>query len=291
MQYRSPAAFRAALEARLKDEQTTEAGLSRLRKRVAFERLLARLVAVALDAWVLKGGFALELRLGNRARSTRDVDVDWPLASADVAALLRDAADLELDDYFEFSVERGALGDDLDGGGERWAVDAIVAGRLFERVAIDVGFDEPVLMPDSVASSGLLAFAGIPPTTVRAIAVEQHLAEKLHAYTRIYSSGRTSSRVKDLVDVNVIADTMAIRAAELCDAVDATFARRGTHPVPSALPPPPADWAPAWRQLAADVPAPDDLDAGYRVAVELFDPILDGAVTSGEWQPGTGWTA
>jgi hypothetical protein len=71
MQYHSPAAFRAALEARLKDEQTTEAGLSRLRKRVTFERLLARLVAVAPDAWVLKGGFALELRLGNRTEHAR----------------------------------------------------------------------------------------------------------------------------------------------------------------------------------------------------------------------------
>lgn len=206
MQYRSPAAFRAALEARLKDEQTTEAGLSRLRKRVAFERLLARLVAVAPDAWVLKGGFALELSLGNRARSTRDVD-DWRLASADVAALLREATDLELDDYFEFSVDRASLGDDPDDGGERWAVDAIVAGRLFERVAIDIGFDEPVVAPDAVASSDLLAFAGVPPTTVRAIAIEQHLAEKLHPYTRIYASGRTSSRVKDLVDVDVIANT------------------------------------------------------------------------------------
>jgi predicted nucleotidyltransferase component of viral defense system len=290
VQYRSPAAFRAALEARLKDEQTTEAGLSRLRKRVAFERLLARLVAIAPDAWVLKGGFALELRLGNRARSTRDVDVDWQLASADVAELLREATDLELDDYFEFTVERGSLGDDLDGG-ERWAVDAIVAGRLFERVAIDIGFDEPVLAPDAVASSELLAFAGVPPTTVRAIAIEQHLAEKLHAYTRIYASGRTSSRVKDLVDVDVIANTTVIDAAELPEAVDATFTRRGTHPVPAALPPPPADWAPAWRRLAADVPVPDDLNAGYRLAAELFDPILDGTVTIGRWRPGTGWTA
>lgn len=291
MQYRSPAAFRAALEARLKDGHTTAAGLSRLRKRVAFERLLARLVAVAPDAWVLKGGFALELRLGNRARSTRDVDVDWRLASEHVGALLREAAELDLDDYFEFTVESGSPGDDVDGGGERWAVDAIVAGRLFERVAIDIGFDEPVLAPDTVASSDMLAFAGVPPTTVRAIAIEQHLAEKLHAYTRIYASGRTSSRVKDLVDVDVIANTTAIDAAELRQAVDATFARRGTHPVPTALPPPPADWAPAWRRLAADVPVPDDLDAGYRLAAELFDPILDGTVTGGTWQPGTGWTA
>ena len=40
------------------------------RKRVAFDRLLARLAATAPDRWLLKGGFALDLRLAERARST-----------------------------------------------------------------------------------------------------------------------------------------------------------------------------------------------------------------------------
>ncbi|MGB9606231.1 MAG: hypothetical protein ACPL88_10195 [Bryobacteraceae bacterium] len=37
--------------------------LARLRKMVAFERFLARLVAAQPDAWVLKGGLALQFRL------------------------------------------------------------------------------------------------------------------------------------------------------------------------------------------------------------------------------------
>jgi hypothetical protein len=60
----SAAAFRTALEARLQAEQGDGVGISRLRKRVVFERLLARLEAVAPEGWYLKGGFALELRLG-----------------------------------------------------------------------------------------------------------------------------------------------------------------------------------------------------------------------------------
>jgi predicted nucleotidyltransferase component of viral defense system len=284
VRYGSPAAFRAALEARLKDEQTTEVGLSRLRKRVVFERLLARLVAVAADAWVLKGGFALELRLGSSARSTRDVDVDWRLSSADAAALLRDAAVLELDDYFEFTVERASADDDLDGGGERWAVDAVVAGRLFERVAIDIGFGEPVVEPETVTSSDLLAFAGLPPTTVRAIAIEQHIAEKLHAYTRTYARRRSSSRVKDLVDLAVIAHTSELDARRLRTSIDAIFARRGTHPVPDAVPPPPADWARSWGPMAAHVPAADTLAEGYAGVAAMLDPILAGTAT-GTWKP------
>jgi hypothetical protein len=278
-----------ALEARLKGEQTTEVGLSRLRKRVVFERLLARLVAIAPDAWVLKGGFALELRLGSRARTTRDVDVDWRLTRGDAAALLRDAAVLELDDYFEFTVERASTHDELDGGGERWTVDAVVAGRLFERVAIDIGFGEPVLETEPVVSSDLLAFAGIPPTTVQAIALEQHVAEKLHAYTRTYARGRFSSRAKDLVDLAVIAHTSELDGRRLRMSIEAIFARRATHPAPHAVPPPPADWARPWSTIAAHGPAADTLADGYAAVAAMLDPILGGTAT-GTWNPlGGAW--
>jgi hypothetical protein len=64
VKYRTAAAFRTALEARLRAEQRDGVGISRLRKRVVFERLLARLQAVAPGRLVLTGGLALELHLG-----------------------------------------------------------------------------------------------------------------------------------------------------------------------------------------------------------------------------------
>jgi hypothetical protein len=45
---------------------------------VAFERLLARLFAGDDPPWLLKGGYALELRLQDRARSTLDLDLSVP---------------------------------------------------------------------------------------------------------------------------------------------------------------------------------------------------------------------
>ena len=56
MKYASAGAFRTALETRLRSEQSEGVGISRLRKRVVFERLLARLQAVAPDGWFLKAG-------------------------------------------------------------------------------------------------------------------------------------------------------------------------------------------------------------------------------------------
>jgi nucleotidyltransferase AbiEii toxin of type IV toxin-antitoxin system len=105
--------------------------------------------------------------------------------------LLLDAAGHELDDWFVFDARRSRADADLAGGGQRWTVRAELAGREFDSVAIDVGFGvAPVVPPDSVSASELLAFAGIDPVVVPALAVEQHLAEKLHAYTRVYGGDR-----------------------------------------------------------------------------------------------------
>ncbi|MGH3499323.1 MAG: nucleotidyl transferase AbiEii/AbiGii toxin family protein [Nocardioidaceae bacterium] len=75
MRYTDARAFRQALEQRLKTLAAGDgARLSRERKRVVFDRLFARLAATAPDRWLLKGGVALDLRLPDRARATRDVD-------------------------------------------------------------------------------------------------------------------------------------------------------------------------------------------------------------------------
>lgn len=290
MRYETAAAFRTALEARLKTAQSEHSGLSRLRKRVVFERLLARLNVVAPDGWVLKGGFALELRLGDHARTTKDIDIDWQVDESEGVELLLDVTALDLDDRFEFSLERSRAEDDAQRG-QRWAVTATLAGREFERVAIDVEFaTSPVLEPGTVTASHLLDFAGIDPVPVRTLAIEQHVAEKLHAYTRRYAGDAPSSRVKDLVDLVVIARTSEIDAASLIQAIEAIFARRTPQAIPRALPEPPTDWAPGWRKLAMEVPAEKELGAGCSAAAAFLDPILDGRVASGTWNPdGTAW--
>jgi hypothetical protein len=61
--YRTAEAFRRALEERLKRAaQTDRVDLIRLRRQVSFDRLLARLFREPTEPWVLKGGYALELR-------------------------------------------------------------------------------------------------------------------------------------------------------------------------------------------------------------------------------------
>lgn len=76
MTYQSAPALRTALERRLL-AQSAETGVSldRLRRRVMFERVIARMQTAEPGQWVLKGGMALEVRLRDDARLTKDVDL------------------------------------------------------------------------------------------------------------------------------------------------------------------------------------------------------------------------
>jgi hypothetical protein len=73
--YTTAGAFRRALEERLKTASLSDqVDLNRLRRQVSFDRLLARLFREEPAPWVLKGGYALELRF-KAARSTVDIDL------------------------------------------------------------------------------------------------------------------------------------------------------------------------------------------------------------------------
>jgi hypothetical protein len=117
------------------------------------------------------------------------------------------------------------------------------------------------------------------------LAVEQHLAERLHAYSRTYAGGQPSSRVKDLVDIVVIARTTTVDGDRLRQAVAAIFERRDTHEPPPALASPPRDWPRPWATLVEHLPADADLASGFSVAAAFWDPMLAGAADLVRWDP------
>lgn len=103
MWYQTSAGFRRALEERLRQHsQASAMPLARLRKMVAFERFLARLVTAQPDSWVLKGGLALQFRLGERARTTQDVDLllGEVISVVEIHQKLVNAALLDLRNWF-----------------------------------------------------------------------------------------------------------------------------------------------------------------------------------------------
>jgi len=110
------------------------------------------------------------------------------------------------------------------------------------------------------------------------------VAEKVHAYTRTYSDGLGSTRVKDLVDLVLVKSLSSLKADRQRQNLVRTFEGRALHPLPDALPMPPPDWAPAYRRLATEVGLDPDLRVGHAEAAVLIDPVLAGR-TRGRWSP------
>src|SRR6266542_1553574 len=260
MPYATPGALRAALEARLRSQGMAAAiDLERLRRRAVFERLLVRLEHAMPGHWVLKGGMALEVRLGDRARTTRDLDLALRHAARDGEAVRERlieavAGDAEGDGFeFRISPAKAIDADDAGRPGWRFLVDARLDGRTFAKVRLDVvARPEEISTTDRVRLRSLLAFAGFPDHEVEAVDPAQHFAEKLHAFTRPYGE-RPNSRVKDLPDLVLLVDGGLAPSAALLAAVEHVFVARATHEVPASLPDPPADWAERYATLAEEL--------------------------------------
>ena len=289
MRYVTASAFRAALEQRLLTmAEQSGTPLVRLRKLVVFDRLMARLMVAAPNRWVVKGAAALLLRVGSRFRTTKDIDLgrqdNEDAATADFLV----AQSLDLADYFTFVIQRtGKLDAALEGAAVRYHATAGLAGRPFEDVTVDVGFGDPLIThPELVRGPDLLSFAGIPPAEVPALPLEQHVAEKVHAYTRSYAGGRPSTRVKDLIDLVLMPSLFGFKAGRVRQVLQITFAARSTHTLPAALPPPPSQWRTAYRKMAAEVGLDENLQVGYQRARAFLDPILSGSLPdNAEWNP------
>jgi len=247
--YTTAAAFRVALETRLKAISTAEGvDLQRLRRQVSFDRLLARFFAERHAPWLLKGGYAMELRL-RAARTTKDIDISLPAEAAakfgeEILKRLQDSARTDLGDFFAFVI--GELQLDLKvapQGGARYPVTVSLASRVFTKFHLDVGIGDTVVPPtESIEGRDWLNFAGIASPKFVAISKEQLFAEKLHAYT-LPRPDSTNSRVKDLVDMILLIQMETMNKAILKQAIQTTFELRETHPIPTTLLEPPESWS------------------------------------------------
>lgn len=199
----------------------------------AAERFLYRLSRSRLrEQFVLKGAMLFAVRIGERYRPTRDLDL-LGLGEANEAAIRAAVPEIATtkvdDDGLVFDVdtlEVHAIREDNRYGGIR----AIMQAHLAEariHVQIDVGFgdaitpaatdmDFPTLL-DDMASPNVLAY---PNETI--------VAEKADA---IVDLGLSNSRMKDFTDIAMAARRWKFDGDTLVDALKATFRRRRT-PLP-----------------------------------------------------------
>lgn len=283
--YATATAFRRALEDRLQQWSVAEnLDIQRLRRQVAFDRLLARLFQADNPPWLLKGGYATELRL-SFARTTRDIDLavrpnslgkgGWDENAAAVIESLRNGAALDLYDYFNFQI--GDSVQDLDAppyGGARYPVEARMDARTFAKFHVDVSSGDVSREPYvQLMGRDWLAFAGIGRTPFPAISPEEQFAEKLHAYT-LPRPSRPNTRVKDIIDMCLLMAKGDLDRQRLAQSIRDTFRRRKTHPIPASLPEPPVAWSKPFAEMATECGLPEEIARHFTELQTFLDPIL-----------------
>lgn len=258
--YDNAIAFRKALEDRLKNiahEQSIP--LDRLRRQVTFDRFLARLFKFNKpdQKWLLKGGYALEFRFHNLTRTTKDIDFSIPhMKKPDentIRELLQQEAKKDISDWFQFFI--GLPMREFDQavyGGWRYPVEARVANRIFSKFHVDVGIGDAIVSnAEWKTGDDILGFAGIEPACAAMLPMEQHFAEKIHAYSYPREK-RPFSRIRDLVDLVLLIDQGLPDKKLVMSAIEATFSRRNTHDIPKDLEIPPPLLADSYSKMAEE---------------------------------------
>jgi predicted nucleotidyltransferase component of viral defense system len=286
VRYETAQALRTALEQRLLN-RSRETGVSvdRLRRRVLFERVVARLQAAEPGRWVLKGGMALEVRLEDRARITKDLDLGLRDEVIDGEQLHERLADLLAsdpdDDRFVLTAEpiQRLLEDGAGHVTWRTKVSAHLAGRPFGRLQLDISpRSHELTAPECVVLSSALAFAGIGPREIEIINVHRHGAEKLHGMLRIVAD-HENTRVRDLVDVVILIEHELTDPPRLKTAVREVWSEREGSRPPATFPALPANWPERYERLAADH---DLKTASFPAAAALVAALWSGMFPRGE---------
>lgn len=253
------------------------------------ERFLFRVsISPYRDRLVLKGGMLLAAL--DERRPTADVDLLAEAIDNDIesiTAVVREVLEIGVDDgvtFDESGLRAVAIRDADPYTGIRITVPARI-DRARHPLRIDINVGDPVTpAPIEVAYPSLLdepfALVGYPLETV--------LAEKV---VTMVDRGDATTRDRDFADVFVLTGRHPVDAAYLSAAVRATGAHRGSdlRPLRSVL----VDLATMrqadWRRFLARSGLEDSAPASFADAIEAIadfaDPILDGGVTSGKWDP------
>lgn len=210
---------------------------------------LARCAAEGKPVFELKGGAAIELRLGRpvppggdtsdqpgRARATRDLDAVFRGEIERLEDAVRDAL-TEPTEHFSFRVEADGPGTSFM---RRFRIRVLYRerrfGRVIERSFSNVKLEVSVYEgqerePELVPAFSLQPFGFTGPTELPCLPLTKQLAQKLHAATEPPEEGKTNERFRDLLDIALLS-AIVPPSPELREVCEETFAVRGGHAWP-----------------------------------------------------------
>jgi Nucleotidyl transferase AbiEii toxin, Type IV TA system len=208
--------------------------------------------------FIVKGGTAMQLRIGIEARATRDLDMVFRGRMESWLDQLDTAFDNQ--SWNGFTVARKSAPRQITlstPGYHPWRVPLQLRyeGRDFGSVAFEISIDESTAAHyELVAPEGieLAHFAIDPPCVIPCLDVVHQIAQKIHACTEVVEGG--NQRVRDIVDIWLL--EALLQPGQLVDirvAAVETFARRKQHTWPPAVATSPS-WSTEYAALVSHLP-------------------------------------
>lgn len=254
----------------------TGTDVARVRRLISFMAIAGALRQAArgeggAPGFVVKGGVALELRLRDRARATKDLDLILNRDEGDLREALEEALATP---YEGFTFRRKGEAHHMKNGAVRVKVQISFQGREWGTVEMDVAYREGETEVDLLAGIPLLEDFGITgPEEVESLSLRHHIAQKLHGMTKPMSEGRQNDRFRDLVDLLLMREFVKDYAA-LGEACEEVFTRRGSHGWPPVIAPP-EEWREPFARMAAEIDLPiRQLDVAVSEIRTFVDQIV-----------------
>ncbi|WP_433717328.1 nucleotidyl transferase AbiEii/AbiGii toxin family protein (plasmid) [Nocardia sp. CA-084685] len=264
--------------------------VAELHQQLIMQRFLTR-VFDQPGPWMLAGGTGLLVRLPG-ARHSQDIDLNHRGGHLDVDNAINELHDLagpHPSDPFAFSI---TVKNELRGAnpGATLFATPYFAGTTLSMtpIRIDLAVRRSVVgSVDRITPAPVLELAEIrrpPPMTIYPIA--DQVADKIAGMYQLFGGRNNipSSRWRDLADLLLITHNLPLDAAT----VQAALAEHRGINFPRAVHAPSPEWAHHYPILAATTTLPrrlHTLDAALGALGRCVNPMLDGTVTVGTWNP------
>jgi hypothetical protein len=235
--------------------------------------MLERASTAEQPSFMIKGGVALELRLRDRARATKDLDVVLHHPNADLATSLERVLTSETYQGFSFRNKRKPLV--LDNGVVNMEFAVSYRGGAWTSISIDIarnesGEHEIEWLPAIPLTK---SFGVTGPDALPCLPLRQHIAQKLHGMTLPPRPSKRNERFRDLIDL-LLMEALVDDYRDLRKTCEDVFKTRGTHPWPPQLDLP-EHWIDPVNRLIRELELPiADAHAGIARIREFVDRIL-----------------
>jgi hypothetical protein len=219
--------------------------------------------------FLLKGGVAIELRIGGDARATKDVDLVFLGDPEQLGELL----DQDLGEpYSVFGFQREEVETQRDGLFHRVDVRLLFRDRSWGTLRLEVATpDSAATDAEQVEAISIGEFGIEGPLMVRCLSLRYQIAQKLHAVTERFEKGE-NERFRDLIDLIICRDLIT-DLTEVREACTDTFEARRLHTWPPTLEVPDS-WAEPYTAMAQEMDFPvTDVDEAAAQVRELIGKI------------------